>query len=226
LTVIKIIKAIPGAKPVYTTIHRIWGSLQFKSSASYWEKRYAANGNSGDGSYNELCQFKAKFINLFVKENSIESVIEFGSGDGNQLSYASYPSYIGVDVSHTAIGVCRNLFKDDDSKTFLHTEQYNNETADLAMSLDVIYHLVEDDIFNSYMQRLCNASARYLLIYSSNVDEGKNHKLAHVRQRKFTDWMDEYALSWELLKIVKNEHPFDEETSSGSIADFYVYSRK
>ena len=39
-------------------------------SKNYWEKRYLKGGDSGDGSYGKLAEFKAKIMNRFVKENS------------------------------------------------------------------------------------------------------------------------------------------------------------
>ena len=76
---------------------------KWEGSAKYWELRYRRGGNSGAGSYNNLAKFKANFLNNFVIENHIKSVIEWGCGDGHQLSLASYPQYIGYDVSKQSI---------------------------------------------------------------------------------------------------------------------------
>ena len=64
----------------------------FSTSGSYWEERYARGGNSGAGSYNRLAEFKAEYLNRFVSEHEIKTVIEFGSGDGGPLRQASYPA--------------------------------------------------------------------------------------------------------------------------------------
>ena len=56
------------------------------SSKEYWETRYKSGGNSGVGSYTKFAEFKASFVNLLIKKYNIESIIEFGVGDGNQLS--------------------------------------------------------------------------------------------------------------------------------------------
>ena len=37
-------------------------------SSKYWEKRYLEGGNSGDGSYGYLAEFKVKIINDFIAE--------------------------------------------------------------------------------------------------------------------------------------------------------------
>ena len=43
-------------------------------------------GNSGAGSYNKIGVFKAKIVNDFVADNGIGHMIEFGFGDGQQLT--------------------------------------------------------------------------------------------------------------------------------------------
>src|SRR6185369_2928806 len=116
----------------------------FPGSQDYWVKRYEKGGNSGPGSYSELAKFKARVLNGLVTEKNIASVIEFGCGDGNQLELAQYPSYHGFDVSPVAVELCRKRFTADPSKRFGLLGDYAGETADLALSLDVIYHLVED----------------------------------------------------------------------------------
>ena len=40
--------------------------------------------------------------------------------------------------------------------------------------MDVIYHLVEDEIFESHMAALFNHATRFVLIYSSNCSELRN----------------------------------------------------
>src|SRR6185437_10475742 len=80
---------------------------KFRNSNEYWERRYRTGGTSGAGSYNRLAEFKANFLNKFVEEHQVVSVVEYGSGDGAQLKLARYPSYTGVDISRTAVEICR-----------------------------------------------------------------------------------------------------------------------
>ncbi len=74
-------------------------------------------------------------------------MIEYGCGDGNQLILADYPQYIGFDVSPDAVALCKKIFSADLTKAFHLMDEYNHQTADLTLSLDVIYHLVEDECF-------------------------------------------------------------------------------
>ena len=54
----------------------------------------------------------------FVRMREVGSVIELGCGDGNQLSVADYPSYIGLDVSRSAVELCQRRLTDDSTKSF------------------------------------------------------------------------------------------------------------
>lgn len=203
---------------------------QWKGSQEYWNNRYKSGGNSGAGSYNRLAIFKAHYLNSFIKENKIQTVIEWGCGDGNQLSLANYPNYIGFDVSKKAIQICKKKFKQDQTKKFIYSGSKNfstTEKAELALSLDVIYHLIEDDIFNSYMQRLFDSASKYVIIYSCN-DNKIVTDVIHVKHRIFTQWISKNISSnWNLKETVKNKYPFDiNDPNNTSWSDFFIYEKK
>lgn len=208
-------------------IKRIYLNKKFQSSSDYWEKRYKSHGNSGDGSYNELANFKAEILNKFSQDNKIHSIIEYGCGDGNQLTLAKYEQYIGFDVSKEAISICKNKFSKDTRKSFYLISEWSEQIkADLCLSLDVIYHLVEDHVYEDYMNKLFTSSTRFVIIYSSNIEEtAQNRHLPHVRQRKFTDWVNKNASDWHLVNTIKNRYPYSPETNTGSISDFFIFSQ-
>ena len=200
------------------------------SSGIYWDELYKAGGNSGEGSYSILAEFKAEIINMFVKEQNIKSVIEFGCGDGNQLKLMKYPNYTGLDVSPTIISKNIEYFNGDYTKSFF---VYNSNAfednerkfkADLALSLDVIYHILEDDIYEKYMNHLFNASDKFVIIYSSNIDSPPNH---HERDHMFSKWVEKKRPDWKLLKFIPNKYPSDKnDPVNTSKADFYIYEKQ
>lgn len=222
----KLIKNVPVLGPLAVKAYRKYLDSTFSGSADYWEKRYAKGGDSGRGSYDHLAQFKAEVLNKFVDENNVQTVIEFGSGDGNQLKLASYPNYIGFDISSTAVEMCQKMFAGDESKSFKLMSEYNNHKADLTLSLDVIYHLVEDEVYENYMQTLFDASKKYVTIYSSNTDDNSNNDSVHVKNRKFTDWTSKNRPDWELIKQVPNKFPYDGDYTKSSIADFFIFEKR
>ncbi len=191
----------------------------------YWENRYREGFNSGAGSYGELAEFKAKVINSFVKMNKIHSVLEFGCGDGNQLSLAEYAQYVGVDVSVAAIRLCEDQFAKDPRKHFLHSSDYKGDSAELTLSLDVIYHLLEDTVYSEYMELLFASATQFVIIYSSNMQHDPTKKITHVRHRKFTQWIDHNIVGWDMIEHIPNPHIHDSVKETGSFADFYIYSR-
>jgi SAM-dependent methyltransferase len=197
-------------------------TVPFPGSASYWQSRYVCGGNSGVGSYSVFAEFKAEVLNSFVAEHEIRSVIEFGCGDGNQLSLAAYPEYLGFDVSEAAVDQCRERFQHDTTKAFMLADQYAGERAELALSLDVIYHLVEDDVFDAYMRRLFGAATRYVGIYSSNRHD-TGDTAPHVRHRRFTDWTAEHAIAWRPLRRIPNRYPYRGDYRTGSWSEFFFY---
>jgi SAM-dependent methyltransferase len=201
--------------------------VEFSTSSQYWEDRYAAGLNSGSGSYGRLAKFKAEVLNRFVAEQSIQSVLEFGCGDGSQLELAEYPGYLGIDVSKLIVDECRRRFAEDNSKAFLHVDEYSGQQAELSLSLDVIYHLVEDEVFDAYMRRLFEAGTRWVVIYSSN-DPSLNElrSLRHVKHRCFTEWISINCPNWKLTNSIPNRYPRNERRpKETSFADFYFFTR-
>jgi hypothetical protein len=203
--------------------------MRFSGSADYWERRYARGGTSGAGSYGAYAEFKAQVINEFVTEHGIRSVIEFGCGDGNQLSLAKYQKYIGLDVSKSALTRCVKTFAGDSSKSFFlyasncFVDRQGLFRAELGLSLEVIFHLVEDDVFHAYMHHLFASASRFVCIFSSDTDT-KLAQAPEERDRKFSTWVDAHAVQWRLIKKVPHQHPWDPVTGIGSVSDFYFYA--
>ena len=215
------VKKIPLIGPIARRIYRTFKPLKpFDNSASYWEDRYQSGGTSGPGSYGKLAEYKADIVNIFVEKQGIHTVIEHGCGDGNQLKLARYKSYVGYDVSPKSVAMCRELFKTDSTKKFKTNDEYAGEKADLALSLDVIFHLVEDDVYEAYMKRLFGSSDRFVVIYSSNRDTAA---MRHERHHHFTAFVERHFPEWELIEHIPNKYAFDGDANKGSLSDFYIY---
>ncbi len=211
----------PAAKKLYFAVF----PPHFETSGKYWEERYVAGGSSGPGSYSRLAQSKAQVLNTFVRDNGVKSVVEFGCGDGSQLELADYPSYLGVDVSPFAVKTCAEKFHADPSKQFIVLGAPIDKAFDLSLSLDVVYHLVEDSVFAAHMAALFDSSHRFVVIYSSNFD--KDAVEPHIKHRQFSAWIEENRPAWRLKQKIANEYPFSpHDPSNTSFADFYIYERR
>jgi len=194
---------------------------QFTNTKDYWNSRYLRNGNSGSGSYGKSAEFKASIINEFIEKNKINSVIEFGCGDGNQLSYSNYNQYLGVDISLEAVNFCKNKFKDDFTKKFITLEEYKHQTAELILSLDVIYHLIESETYLNYISMISKSCEKFLIVFSSNKNESADAN--HVKHRKFTDNLPSY---FKLIKTVANPLYNEKKNKNKNFANFYIFERQ
>jgi len=219
MTLKDLVRPLPGLRRVLMIRHRI----MFRNSEAYWEWRYARGRTSGVGSYGHLAKGKAEFLNDFVRMHGIRSVVEFGCGDGNQLSLADYPNYVGLDVSRTAVQLCVRRFADDPTKSFYlydsdcFADNARLFTADLALSLDVVQHLTDDKAFNAHMMDLFAAGTHFIVIYGSN--EQIFDIAPHVQNHLFSRWVDENCPDWSLVQVVTGPRP------EPNNKDFFVYER-
>jgi len=195
------------------------------NSKEYWENRYKNGGNSGSGSYGILSEYKANIINNFIIKNNIKSVVEFGCGDGNQLEKIKCDKYTGYDVSETIVDICKKKFEDDKNKSFYLYNNYYNEKYDLSLSLDVIYHLIEDDIFEDYMFKLFNSSNEFIIIYSSDGDIILDNISSHIFDRNFTKWIEKNIKNFNLIEKINNKYKYNDmrDNLNSSISNFFIY---
>ena len=206
------VRPLPGVRRVSLLRQR----LAYGDSARYWERNYARGATSGSGS-GTLAEGKSRFLNTLVREH-------VGCGDGNQLALADYPRYVGLDVSRSAIALCQRRFAADPAKSFFlydgtcFTDRAGICTADLALSLDVVYHLTEDTVFETYLAHLFAAGRRLVVVYST--DEEMSGTAPHVRHRHFTPWIEANCPGWALTGVTRGPN------ADRARADFFVYERQ
>jgi trans-aconitate methyltransferase len=179
--------------------------------AAYWEQRYrAGKRGSGPGSRGQEARAKAAFINALVAEHHVTRIIDWGCGDGVVAGMVRVRRYIGLDVSETAIELCRQRCASH-RRHWLHFDGLTAPPlppAGLALSLDVIFHLVDEALYRRHLELLFG-SAPLVAVHSSNRDEaGQPHVLHRAFVRDVPD-------GWEVL------HRPDDERDVG----FWVFAR-
>lgn len=99
---------------------------------------------SGAGSSPKEAKSYIDFINLYIKNNNIKSVVDLGSGDGYIGSSIECESYIGFDCSEEMVGRSNNRVKDRPSHSFKFLDIYSEvdkiPDADLLLCKDVFHH--------------------------------------------------------------------------------------
>jgi 2-polyprenyl-3-methyl-5-hydroxy-6-metoxy-1,4-benzoquinol methylase len=183
---------------------------------NFWEERYIAGGNSGAGSYGEYAIHKAEVINNYVSKYDIKTISDFGCGDGNQISLLNgYESYMGYDVASYALFLCQKKFSGN-TKMHFCSLMSDLPKADLCLSLDVLYHIIDEKEFEKYLLCLFEKSKKFVLIFSSNHKNNNHDAGNYIKHRKFTEWINE-NVDFKLVEVIDN----DLETS----AKFYLYER-
>ena len=88
-------------------------------------------------------------------------------------------------------------------------------SADCALSLDVIFHLLEDDVFAANMQNLFNCGRRFVIVYGTDEEEIRR-KHVSVRLRKYSDYIAANIPEFRAaLRVTRKE----------GFGDFYLYER-
>lgn len=150
----------------------------------YWDHRYRTKRGSGPGSRRSAAAAKARFINNLMARYSVQSMIDWGCGDGVVAAKFYVPHYIGLDVSPIALVIAqRNCYQKTEQGydwSWLYYDGFNAPPicADLALSLDVIFHLIDDDMYRRHMELLFG-SAPLVCIHSSNKDEAGHRHVLH-----------------------------------------------
>lgn len=153
---------------------------------AYWEARYASAGTSGSGSAGEAARSKAAYVNDLIRREQVRSVVDWGCGDGRQLDWLDLPAaYLGVDIAPAAITRCIERHPD---RAFLVWPEGIEVLvrAELALSLDVIFHLVDDGDFESYWDRLFASATRLVLVHATDHDACGARHVRHRRHAHLT----------------------------------------
>lgn len=186
---------------------------KFIKPNAYWEQRYRDGRDSGEGSQGENAVRKADLVNDAIEKFNVKSLVDFGTGDGNVLEHITTDvTYLGVDITPTAL---KKLVTEHLSRFFIYdpltsTNDDQNPLfylrADMSLSMDVIFHLVEDSYYHHYLDNLFRTARKVVLIWGTDYDGGITAR--HVRRRNFTADIAQKHPEWTLI-----EKPEDPETA-------------
>lgn len=226
MSIYKTIRNVPwiwriASRVRYTPVGYWLWKRWFQSSEVHWQRHYEQGGNSGPGSYGESALYKADLINRAIREHGIRSIIELGCGDGNQLTYLEVDQYIGLDISKVAIERCIAHHGRNAKRSFIWYDQHHFHdplhilSADCAMSLDVIFHLVEDEVFTRYIRNLFGCGRRFVIIYALDEPEVRPVHVS-VRLRNYSKYIAANVPEFRIALHIAAKEEF---------SDLYVYER-
>ncbi|MBI0582574.1 MAG: class I SAM-dependent methyltransferase [Methanomassiliicoccales archaeon] len=177
---------------------------------SYWENRYRVGDNSGSGSYELLAEYKAEVLNEFVKKKDVDRVIEFGCGDGNQLSLYKFNTYLGLDVSEKSIELNMERYSDDYTKSFMlydpdHFANGGFLKADLVICIDVLYHITDESDFKKTLRDIFDSSSKYVALYTNTKIFEGGRTSNHIKYRDIFPYLSSFS-EFSIDSVLENPH--------------------
>jgi len=131
---------------------------------NYWDKRYADGGNSGCGSTGHLREWKWNTIKRFVE--SIDEVIDVGCGDLSFWDTTTLPEgYVGIDASEVII--TKNKLQYPNARFYKSMSSAPlGIVAPIVFCFDMLFHIMDDDVYKGTIENLCRMSSDYIFIYT------------------------------------------------------------
>ncbi len=199
------------------------------NSQNYWRIRNRDLSASGSGSRGSLLDYKVEFINSLISRLAVTSLIDWGFGDGALASRIQVQDYLGIEISEDLVNrMLTSPATEINNHKYILSGQYTGNVRELALSIDVIYHLTEDSTYHSYMANLFSSSSKYVLIYSSGLYDTKDLPSAiHVRHRDLHRYHTaNLQTEFSIEGIFKNPFPYNKrQPENTSFADFILLKR-
>jgi len=146
--------------------------LDRAKSVEYWEKRYREGGKSGRGSVGASREWKWSIIRKHV--TLVDDVVDVGCGDLSFWEGRTCERYFGVDISPYIIK--RNAEKRPDWAFIAWpAERRLPLRGRVVLCLDVLFHILDDEVATKIMDNLCEYSSEWVVIHAwwRNPFEGK-----------------------------------------------------
>jgi SAM-dependent methyltransferase len=132
-----------------------------------WEDHYKSGGKSGDPSdYAKSREWKHTIIARYcdIKNNSI---IDIGCGDLQFWQGRRPAKYTGIDISPTIIAAHTEKYPE---RTFIcaSSDETLNISADMVMCFDMLWHIMDDNVYADTISNMKFYSKKYIIIYTWN----------------------------------------------------------
>jgi SAM-dependent methyltransferase len=136
-----------------------------------WQSKVAGT-SSGPGSCIECSHAYIDYLNKFIREKNIKSILDLGCGDFNLMKHIDFTNitYLGIDIVDSIINQNRQLYP---NLYFLCDDitLYNNMLdVDLYIIKDVLQHLS----FNNIHKIIDNLPKNKYVLITNDITESEN----------------------------------------------------
>lgn len=138
-------------------------------------------GGSGGGSDPAYLGEYFKWLNQFIKEKKIKTVLDYGCGLSGSGQLLHVPMYYGVDVVESVVKHCRINYSSPTRHYFGANEPFPNN-IDLLIVKDVLMHWSYDEI-EKFISSFCKYHKYVVLVNSCQQTEDyqKCSKTPHLQ---------------------------------------------
>lgn len=143
-----------------------WSIDEHNITLQEWQQIYEFGGwesqGSGPGSKLEFNSDLIAYLNNFISQNSVSSLIDLGCGDLQWMPqvFSSGIDYVGVDFCQSVINQNTTNYPD---KTFIFSDFKNlSEAREVSFSKDVIHH--DRDNMSEIFDKISQLASRYCMI--------------------------------------------------------------
>lgn len=201
-----------------------------QSAEKYWDQRYRNLGGSGSGSRGRLAAFKAHTVNLLATKHGAKTCVDLGCGDGFLRQFYLFDKYVGVDTSFEAVKMCSGIYSQDDYVHLtLDTQEYVSRLRmDMVLSMDVTFHILNDDPYRRYLDLLC-AVGRIVVLYAPNrTHQYMLNELGSIAPHCYfrPTALDLHDRGLQLIESIRCPWPAERYgPEHGSHSNFYIFGR-
>lgn len=145
----------------------------------YKLEKWGQGQGSGGGSTPAITFEYRRFLEKFLNEKRIQSVLDFGCGDWQFSKLIDWENirYVGVDCVKTVIDLNNKEYRTDEI-TFEESDSVPfNEHFDLLIMKDVLIHWTNEEI-KKFFSEFQKSKFKYALITNHTKDDKKNEDIS------------------------------------------------
>ena len=138
-----------------------------------WGKDSTGKGTSGSGSTLEITREYRAYIEQFIKEHGVTSVVDAGSGDWSFSAAIDWgdASYLGIDIAPNIVETVRQRYETARIKFQVGDVTKDLPAADLLLSKDVLHHLSNELIHEFIRNNLMTRKYKWVILTNARSSE-------------------------------------------------------
>lgn len=161
------------------------------TGVAYWDSRWR-DGPPCPGSNGDTAASKAAWLNAAVQDLDVRSIVDWGCGDGGQAALVNVGMYVGIEVAPSAWEAASVALatRDNCCVVLAPPGQQITVRADMAVSMDVVFHLTDDREYEEWIARVFGSASRFVAVYGTDYDSVVNGHMRHheVTRDAPADW--------------------------------------